>query len=261
AAIKSFKLIENGVFKTEEITEILRSPGRHEGCSGTRNLSDNLSDLKAQVAANHKGIALVRALIAEYGRDVVHAYMHHIRDNAEIAVRDLLKGLAAGRRGPRGRSGPSGELILEATDYMDDGSPICLKVTVDGSTGDAVAPRGGLRRNLFRLDFVRAPVAAPRVARIPQVYGNTNAPPSVTASAIIYCLRCMVDRDIPLNQGCLGPVTIRIPENSLLNPSENAAVVGGNVLTSQRLCDVIFKAFGACAASQGDTNNVTFGDS
>lgn len=93
------------------------------------------------------------------------------------------------------------------------------------------------------------------------MYGNLNAPPAVTASAIIYCLRCLLPSiDIPLNQGCLAPIKIKIPPNSVLNPSSNAAVVGGNVLTSQRVTDVVLKAFNACAASQGCMNNLTFGD-
>ena len=94
----------------------------------------------------------------------------------------------------------------------------------------------------------------------PEVWGNINAPRAVTHSALIYSLRCLVGEDIPLNQGCLQPVEIIIPEKSLLNPSDNAAVVGGNVLTSQRVVDVILRAFEACAASQGCCNNVTFGD-
>merc|ERR1712226_860263 len=93
-----------------------------------------------------------------------------------------------------------------------------------------------------------------------EVWGNTNAPRAVVFSALIYSLRCMVGRDIPLNQGCLNPVKVIIPEGCLLDPSETAAVVGGNVLTSQRVVDVIFRAFEAVAASQGCCNNVTFGD-
>ena len=89
--------------------------------------------------------------------------------------------------------------------------------------------------------------------------GNTNAPPAITYSAIIYCLRTLINQDIPLNQGCLKPITVKIPPASFLNPSDKAAVVGGNVLTSQRITDVILKAFQACAASQGDCNNLTFG--
>lgn len=89
--------------------------------------------------------------------------------------------------------------------------------------------------------------------------GNTNAPEAVTYSAVIYCLRCLISEEIPLNQGCLKPIHVMIPKNSFLSPSEGAAVVGGNVLTSQRITDVILKAFQACAASQGDCNNLTFG--
>jgi len=94
----------------------------------------------------------------------------------------------------------------------------------------------------------------------PEVYGNWNAPEAVTTAAVIYCLRCLVDVDIPLNQGCLAPVKILIPKGSFLSPSDKAAVVGGNVLTSQRVTDVILMAFQACACSQGCMNNLTFGD-
>jgi len=93
-----------------------------------------------------------------------------------------------------------------------------------------------------------------------EVWGNCNAPRAVTLSALIYCLRCMVKHDIPLNQGCLAPIKTIIPKNSILDPSEGAAVVGGNVLTSQRIVDVVLKAFRVCAASQGCMNNITIGD-
>ena len=121
---------------------------------------------------------------------------------------------------------------------MDDGSPICLKISIDAEKGEAI------------FDFAGTG---------PEVYGNTNAPEAVTYSAIIYCLRCLIEEDIPLNQGCLKPVDVRIPKDSFLSPSDKAAVVGGNVLTSQRVTDVVFKCFEACAASQGDCNNLTFG--
>lgn len=128
---------------------------------------------------------------------------------------------------------------LTAVDFMDDGTPIRLALTIDRRDGSAV------------FDFTGTGV---------QVFGNTNAPRAVTYSAIIYCLRCLVKRDIPLNQGCLNPVRVIIPEKCLLNPTSDAAVVGGNVLTSQRVTDVVLKAFRACAASQGCMNNLTFGD-
>ena len=121
---------------------------------------------------------------------------------------------------------------------MDDGTPIVLKITIDGDTGSAI------------FDFTGTG---------PEVYGNTNAPEAITHSAIIYCLRSLIKSDIPLNQGCLTPIDIKIPTRSLLSPSKGAAVVGGNVLTSQRITDVILTAFQACAASQGCCNNLTFG--
>ncbi|KAG0084887.1 hypothetical protein BGZ92_009481 [Podila epicladia] len=229
AAIRSFKLVSKGHFDLEGLTKLLvDEPAKYPGCSGTRCLRDNVSDLKAQVAANHKGIGLVKGLIAEYGLDVVQAYMMHIRKNAEMAVRDLLKGAL---RHSEGKD-------LVATDYMDDGSRISLRIEIDPKDGSAIFDFEGTSE---------------------EVYGNCNAPVSVTHSAIIYCLRCMVAMDIPLNQGCLTPVEIRIPDKSMLAPSETAAVVGGNVLVSQRLVDVILKAFQVCGASQGCMNNLTFG--
>ncbi|RIB11070.1 Hydantoinase B/oxoprolinase-domain-containing protein [Gigaspora rosea] len=229
AAIKSFKLVSKGNFDIDGLTNVLlHEPARYPKCAGSRCLRDNIADIKAQVAANHKGISLVKVLIEEYGLDVVQAYMMHIRRNAELSVRNLLKKVYHRLE----------QNILKAVDYMDDGTPIELQITINEKDGSAI------------FDFTGTG---------PEVFANTNAPPSVTFSAIIYCLRCLVDEDIPLNQGCLTPINIRIPPNSLLNPSDQAAVVGGNVLTSQRLVDVILKAFQACAASQGDCNNLTFG--
>ena len=229
AAIKSEKLVSEGKFDEKRITELLYDePAQYPDCSGTRCLADNINDLKAQIAANQKGINLISALIEDYGENVVQFYMNGIQDNAERSVRELLKGVSKRFEGK----------ALEAIDYMDDGSPIQLKVTIDAQKGEAI------------FDFEGTG---------PEVYGNINAPEAVTYSAIIYCLRCLIDQDIPLNQGCLKPITVKIPEGCLLSPSEKAAVVGGNVLTSQRVTDVVFKCFEACAASQGDCNNLTFG--
>ena len=229
AAIRSERLVSQGRFDEERVVELFyREPARHEGCSGTRCLADNINDLRAQVSANQKGIALIEALIAGYGEATVRFYMEAIQDNAELQVRRLLRDVW---RRFEGRD-------LSAVDYMDDGSPIRLRIAIDGERGEAV------------FDFAGTG---------PEVYGNINAPEAVSYSAVIYALRCMVAQDIPLNQGCLKPVTVRIPRGSLLSPSDGAAVVGGNVLTSQRVTDVIFRAFGACAASQGDCNNLTFG--
>ncbi|CAK1543361.1 unnamed protein product [Leptosia nina] len=234
AAFKSMLLVDGGKFNEEELVKELMKPGEVPGCSGTRNLADNLSDLKAQVAANQRGIQLVGELIDEYSLKVVQAYMAHIQRNAELAVRDMLKEIA------RKALENTGSMVLKATEYMDNGTPIVLTVTLDKDNGSAVC------------DFTGTGV---------EVWGNLNAPRAITLSAIIYCLRCMVGHDVPLNQGCLNPVEVVIPQNSILDPSEEAAVVGGNVLTSQRIVDVVLKAFQVCAASQGCMNNLTIGES
>lgn len=233
AVFMTFKLVDCGTFQEDELIKALHAPGKLPGSSGTRNLQDNLSDLRAQVAANHKGIELVNELIDYYGLDVVQAYMSYIQSSAEQAVRDLLKEVGAHVLKEKGTSS------LHAVDFMDDGSPIELNVYINVEEGTAI------------FDFEGTG---------PEVWGNCNAPRAITVSAIIYCLRSMVGHDIPLNQGCLTPVQIKIPAGCLLDPSEDAAVVGGNVQTSQRVVDVILKAFGACAASQGCMNNITFGD-
>ncbi|KAI1497088.1 5-oxoprolinase [Biscogniauxia marginata] len=229
AAIKSEKIVSEGKFSEERITELLyKEPAQYPGCSGTRCLADNINDLRAQVSANQKGISLIEGLIEEYGEETVQFYMVHIQNNAELCVRSLLKQVYKRFEGKE----------LSAVDYMDDGTPIRLRVTIDPDKGEAV------------FDFAGTG---------PEVYGNINAPEAITYSAVIYCLRCLISEDIPLNQGCLKPIDVRIPPRSLLSPSTGAAVVGGNVLTSQRVTDVIFRAFEACAASQGDCNNLTFG--
>ncbi|GIY74388.1 5-oxoprolinase [Caerostris darwini] len=233
ATFVSFKLVKDGVFQEEEIIELLKAPANLPGCSGTRNLSDNLSDLRSQVAANKKGIMLVQEIISHYGLEVVQSYMKYIQENAELAVRDMLKEIGESAVKQTGTS------TLEGFDYMDDGTKINLKIIIDTENGNAE----------FNFDGTGY-----------EVYGNCNTPKAVSLSAIIYCLRCMVGHDVPLNQGCLAPVKIVIPTGSILNPSDTAAVVGGNVLTSQRVVDVIFKAFKTCAASQGCMNNITFGD-
>lgn len=229
AAILGEKLVSKGRFNEERVTEmLLHEPAKHPGISGTRTLSDNLSDLKAQVAANKQGINLIHGLIEEYTLPQVHKYMYAIQENAEHAVRTILKKMHA--------SMPS--TGLKATDYMDDGTPISLTIAIDAETGSAV------------FDFEGTG---------PQVYGNTNAPRAVTHSAIIYCLRSLLASEIPLNQGCLNPIDIRIPDKSILSPAAGVSVVGGNVLTSQRITDVILTAFDACADSSGCMNNLTFG--
>ncbi|XP_039132018.1 LOW QUALITY PROTEIN: 5-oxoprolinase [Dioscorea cayenensis subsp. rotundata] len=237
AAIKAFKLVEKGVFQEEGIINLLLSPRSDDySCPkipGTRRLQDNLSDLHAQVAANQRGIILIKELIEQYGLETVQSYMTYVQTNAEEAVREMLKAVSSNLVKEKNST------VIEEEDYMDDGSRIHLKLTIDGEKGEA------------NFDFE---------GTSSEVYGNWNAPKAVTAAAVIYCLRCLVNVDIPLNQGCLAPVQIHIPEGSFLSPSDKAAVVGGNVLTSQRVTDVVLTAFQACACSQGCMNNLTFGD-
>ncbi|KAL9974396.1 hypothetical protein ACROYT_G011420 [Oculina patagonica] len=233
AVFMSFKLVDNGIFQEEALREKLLEPAKYPGCSGSRNVQDNISDLKAQVAANHKGIKLINALIDEYSFPVVQAYMEYIQQNAELAVREMLTEIAHKIKERTGKS------VLRALDHMDDGTPISLTVSIDEDKGSAVFDFNGTGY---------------------ESYGNCNAPRAVALSALIYCLRSMVKYDIPLNQGCLVPVKLHIPHGCLLDPSPSAAVVGGSVLTTQRIVDVVLKAFGVCAASQGCMNNTTFGD-
>lgn len=135
AAVRSFKLVRRGVFQTDGIVAILNSPSRHPGCSGARNVADCLSDLRAQTAANHRGIQLVHELIAEYGLDVVQAYMTHIQQSAEGAVREMLRQVVHARR----------STTLKARDFMDDGTPIELTVEIDPTTGSALFDFTGTR--------------------------------------------------------------------------------------------------------------------
>ncbi|MEC8360264.1 MAG: hydantoinase B/oxoprolinase family protein, partial [SAR324 cluster bacterium] len=238
ARLKSFKLVEKGIFNETGITELLKAPAqvpRFPGelpIAGTRLLADNISDLKAQVAANQRGIDLLQEMVEHWSLEVVQAYMKHIQDNAEESVRLMLQQLSV-------RENLQEVGTIHAVDYLDDGSPIRLALTIDRRDGSACFDFAGTGTELW---------------------GNLNTPRAVTYSAVLYALRCLIHQDMPLNQGCLNSIEILIPEGSLLSPSEEAAVVGGNVLTSQRITDVILKAFGACAASQGCMNNLTFGN-
>jgi 5-oxoprolinase (ATP-hydrolysing) len=157
--------------------------------------------------------------------------MVHIRDNAEEAVRKMLVEFSL-------KNGMKEIETVEEEEFMDDGTRIKLRLTIDRSSRTAV------------FDFTGSGS---------EVYGNTNAPESITRSAIIYSLRSLIKSEIPLNSGCLRPVRIIVPPKSILSPSPGSAVVGGNVETSQRLVDVILKPFKFVAASQGTMNNFLFG--
>lgn len=227
ASIYSELLVLGGEFQEERITQLLLvEPAKEEGCSGTRRLSDNISDMKAQVAANQKGILLIGKLVQEFGLPTITKYMTAIQDNAATTVENMLKTVMD-------KFGDE----LQCTDFMDDGSRIALKIKRNDN-GKVV------------FDFTGTSM---------QAYNNANAPMAITYSAIIYCLRCLVDEDIPLNQGCLRPIEVVIPKSSLLNPDEGCAVVAGNVCTSQVITSVILSAFRASANSQSCCNNFTFG--
>ena len=188
-----------------------------------RNPDQNVLDLKAQLAANARGAAELAALIARVGRDAVTHYMAHVQDNAEACVREVIGRLQDGHRRYE----------------MDDGSAIEVRVAVDRLARSAV------------IDFA---------GTSPQRPGNFNAPFAVCTAAVLYVFRTLVDSDIPLNEGCLRPLAIRVPEGSMLNPVAPAAVVAGNVETSQCIVDALYGALGVLAASQGTMNNFTFGD-
>lgn len=183
----------------------------------------NVSDLKAQVAACARGAAEMRRVAGEYGRDVVDAYMGHVQANAEEAVRRLIGSLRDGSfRYP-----------------MDNGAKVCVRVKVDRANRSAV------------VDFTGTSGQQPN---------NFNAPYSICRAATLYVFRTMVDDAIPLNDGCLRPITLIVPEGSMLNPHYPAAVVAGNVETSQVITDALFAACRALAPSQGTMNNFTFGN-
>lgn len=201
---------------------ILLEPGKYPGCSGSRSLGDNPSDLKAQVAANTRGSVLIKALMDEYSRPAVHFYMKKIQENAEAAVRTYLK--SAHRR--------FGNKPLTATDYMDKGSMMTVSSSIDEA-------------GFATLDFTGTSC---------EMLSNMDAPPAITYSALIYTLRLLIGSEIPLNQGCLAPTKVILPKNTFLNPSAKAAVCCGNTLTSQRLVDLLLKAFHAAAGSQGCMN-------
>ena len=225
AAIRSFKLVHAEEFDEEGITRILSGPAQYPGCAGSRHIQDNISDLKAQVAANNKGMILVQALIKEFTLPVVQLYMGAIQSNAELAVRAYLRSILA-------KFGPS----LYAVDQLDGGHLIKLSITVSPD-GSAV------------FDFTGTSC---------ETLSNMNAPPAITHSAIIYTIRLLIGTDIPLNQGCLAPIDVVIPKGTFLNPSAGPAVCAGNTNTSQRIVDVILRAFRAAAASQGCMNCLGF---
>ncbi|MAL78337.1 MAG: 5-oxoprolinase [Sneathiella sp.] len=189
----------------------------------SRNTDQNMADLKAQIASCEKGIQELRRMVDHFGLEVVHAYMGHVQDNAEESVRRVLDVLKSG----------------SFTYAMDDGYKISVNITIDKNARSAC------------IDFTGSSGQHPT---------NYNAPRAVTTAAVLYVFRCLVDGDIPLNAGCLKPLEIIVPEKSLLSPEYPAAVVAGNVETSQCITDCLFGALEVMAAAQGTMNNFTFGN-
>jgi 5-oxoprolinase (ATP-hydrolysing) len=211
-------LVADGRFREAETSDLLtRAP------YPSRNPTTNLADLRAQIAANEKGVDEVRRMIDHFGLDVVQAYMRHVQDNAEEAVRRVIDALGDG----------------DYTYEMDSGALIRVRITVDRAGRSAT------------IDFTGSS---------PQLDTNFNAPASVATAAVLYVFRTLVDDDIPLNDGCLRPLRIVVPRPSMLAPAYPAAVVAGNVETSQAVTGALYAALGVQAEGSGTMNNVTFGN-
>jgi 5-oxoprolinase (ATP-hydrolysing) len=221
--VTNFKVVDGGRSRLDELRRLLV-----ETAYPTRSVDDNLADIMAQIAANRQGVHDLLRLVGRYTLPVVQAYMGHIQAAAERKMRMALARL------------PDGENRF--ADCMDDGSRITVTITIAGDEA--------------KIDFTGTG---------PVVAGNLNANRAIVTAAVMYCLRCLIHEDIPLNQGVLAPIELVLPE-CLLNPPRRerpedcAAVVGGNVETSQRVVDCLFGALGVAAASQGTMNNVLFGD-
>ncbi|MFD0154554.1 hydantoinase B/oxoprolinase family protein [Streptomyces sp. NPDC055721] len=211
-------LVRDGRLREAE-TRALLAGARHP----SRDPDTNIADLRAQIAANEKGVEELRRTVDEFGLDVVQAYMRHVRANAEESVRRLVARLHDG-----------------AYRYeTDSGAIIAVEVRVDRERRSAV------------VDFT---------GTSPQLPGNANAPTSVVMAAVLYVFRTLVDEDIPLNSGCLEPLEIRVPPGSMLAPVHPAATVAGNVETSQAVTGALYAALGVQAEGSGTMNNVTFGN-
>ncbi|MGE0420276.1 MAG: hydantoinase B/oxoprolinase family protein, partial [Acetobacteraceae bacterium] len=216
--IDDFLLVDGGDFREEAFRALLSG-----ATYPARSPDVNVADIKAQVAANEKGVQELQRVVAQYGWDTVAAYMRHVMDNAEESVRRVIDRLGSG-----------------AFDYtMDNGKPLRVSVSVDRQARTAT------------VDFTGTG---------PQDEGNFNSPPAVTRAAVLYVFRCLVGDDIPLNDGCLKPLKLIIPEGTFLSPRPGAAVVAGNTEVSQATCNAIFGAIGSIACSQATMNNFLFGD-
>jgi 5-oxoprolinase (ATP-hydrolysing) len=223
--IDNFQLVASGRFRMAETLALLLPFQKGLGVGSpypARNPQQNIADLQAQIAANERGVTALLAMVAKYGLDTVAAYMQHIRDNAEESVRRAISVLNPGT------------FIYP----MDDGCQIQVKIEIDRITRSAT------------IDFT---------GTSPQQPTNLNAPLAICKAVVLYVFRTLVDDDIPLNAGCLKPLHIIVPTGSMLHPQFPAAVVAGNVETSQAIANALYGALGVMAAAQGTMNNFTFG--
>ncbi|HKP56728.1 MAG TPA: hydantoinase B/oxoprolinase family protein [Polyangiales bacterium] len=222
--IDNWKLCEAGVYREAETRALLGS-----GRWPARNIEQNLADLRAQVAANAKGEEELGKMVEQFGLPVVQAYMRHVQDNAEEAVRRVI-------------------------DALSDGS---YRYELDPIAGGGEAP---LIQVAIRVDRARREATIDFSGSSPQLPNNFNAPKSIAIAAVLYVFRSLVESDIPLNAGCLKPLHVIVPEGTLLNPRAPAAVVAGNVETSQCVTQALYGALGVMSESPGTMNNFTFGD-
>ncbi|MBA4215087.1 MAG: 5-oxoprolinase, partial [Polaromonas sp.] len=216
--INNVKLVDRGVLREAEMVALLQS-----GEYPSRNPQQNMADLKAQIAANEKGVQELRKMVEQFGLDVVQAYMRHVQDNAEESVRRVITRLKDG----------------SFTLPLDNGAQIHVAVRVNAAQRSA------------EIDFTGTSA---------QQLNNFNAPTAVCMAAVLYVFRTLVDDDIPLNAGCLKPLKVIIPPGSMLNPNPPASVVAGNVETSSCITNALYGALGVMAASQCTMNNFTFGN-
>jgi len=220
--IDDFLLVDAGTFREPEFRALL-SGARYPA----RSPDVNVADIKAQVAANERGVQELARVVHQYGWDTVQRYMRHVMDNAEEGVRRAIVRIAP----------QIGDGVFDYV--MDDGTPLRVAVTLDAVARTAT------------VDFTGTG---------PQRPGNFNAPPAVMRAVVLYVFRCLVGEDIPLNDGCLKPIRIVLPPGTFLSPAPGAAVVAGNTEVSQATANALFGALGTLACSQATMNNVLFGD-
>ncbi len=216
--IDNVKLVEAGRLREAEMLALLSS-----GTHPSRNPQQNLADLKAQIAANEKGVQELRKMVEQFGLPVVQAYMRHVQDNAEESVRRVIGALKDG----------------QFTLPLDNGAQIRVAIRVNAADRSA------------EIDFT---------GTSPQLANNFNAPTAVCMAAVLYVFRTLVGDDIPLNAGCLKPLRVIIPQGSMLDPQPPASVVAGNVETSSCITNALYGALGVMAAGQCTMNNFTFGN-